>query len=43
MVSYDLTLPLSATGHVTATEQTDLAIAAETAGYDLVLVPETWG
>lgn len=43
MASYDLALPLPATGDVTTIEQRDLARAAEAAGYDLVLVPETWG
>jgi len=43
MPSYDLALPLPATGDVTTIEQCDLAIAAEDAGYDLVMVPETWG
>ncbi|WP_254525897.1 LLM class flavin-dependent oxidoreductase [Natrinema caseinilyticum] len=43
MVTYDLALPLPATGDVTTSEQSNLASAAETAGYDLVLVPETWG
>lgn len=43
MVSYDLALPLPATGDVTTREQRTLATEAEAAGYDLVLVPETWG
>jgi coenzyme F420-dependent oxidoreductase len=43
MVSYDLALPLPATGDVTTVEQCELATAAETAGYDLAFVPETWG
>lgn len=43
MPSYDLALPLPATGAVTTTEQCGLASAAETAGYDLVMAPETWG
>lgn len=43
MPSYDLALPLPATGRVTTSEQCDLARAAETAGYDLVLGPESWG
>ncbi len=43
MVSYDLALPLPATGDVTTVEQCRLATAAEAAGYNLVLAPETWG
>lgn len=43
MESYDLALPLPATGDVTTSEQCRLATAAEDAGYDLVMAPETWG
>ncbi len=43
MESYDLALPLPATGDVTTTEQCELASAAEAAGFNLVFVPETWG
>ncbi|MFB6170905.1 MAG: LLM class flavin-dependent oxidoreductase [Haloarculaceae archaeon] len=39
----DLLLPLPATADVDVAAQVDLARNAERAGYDAVLVPETWG
>lgn len=43
MVTYDLALPVPATGEVSTEKQCELALAAEDAGYEHVLVPETWG
>lgn len=43
MVTYDLALPVPATGEVPTETQCRLAQAAEGTGYDHVLVPESWG
>lgn len=43
MATYDLAFPTPATGDITTAEQCRLARAAESAGYDLVFVTETWG
>jgi coenzyme F420-dependent oxidoreductase len=43
MVTYDLALPVPATGTFDTESQCRLATLAEAVGYDLVFVPETWG
>lgn len=43
MVSFNCALPVPATGAVSTKKQCELAQAAEDAGYEHVLVPETWG
>lgn len=43
MVVYDLALAIPATGEIPTEKQCDLALAAEDAGYEHVLVPESWG
>lgn len=43
MVTYDLAVPVPARGDAPSEGQRRLAETAEAAGYDRVLVPETWG